>query len=60
MMKVLAVTMLKKTAEPTVVTGPQILGRAELEDLFQDDFAAHAMLIKSRKAARAAQGRLAA
>lgn len=53
MMKVLAETLLKKTSEPTEVAAPQVVGRAELENLFHDDFAAHAMIIKSRKAARA-------
>lgn len=60
MMKVLAVTILKKTSEPSVVNTPKILGRAEIENLFQDDFVAHAMIVKSRKAARALQDRLAA
>lgn len=59
-MKVLAVTILGKASEAAEVAMPQVLGRAELENLFQDDFAAHAMIIKSRKAARAMPERLAA
>jgi len=52
MMKVFAVTFLKMASETTEVAAAPVLGRAELESLFQDDFAAHAMIIKSRKAAR--------
>lgn len=60
MMKVLAVTLLKKTSEPAEVAAPRVLVREELENLFHDDFAAHAMIIKSRKAARAMPERMAA
>ena len=60
MIKVLVVTLLKKTSEPAEVTAPRVLVREELENLFYDDFAAHAMIIKSRKAARAMQGLMAA
>jgi hypothetical protein len=60
MMKVLAETLLKKSSEPAEAALPRGLGRAELEHLFHDDFVAHAMVIKSRKAARLMNDRMAA
>lgn len=59
MFKVLAATILKKAAEQADVCEHHRLARVELESLFQDDFAAHAMIVKSRKAARAAEARFA-
>jgi hypothetical protein len=57
MMKVLAEAILRSSCAPAQLSPPCVLGRAlgraELETLFQDDLAAHAMIITSRKAARA-------
>ena len=60
MMKVLAITIFKTTSEPTEIALRRALVRSELEDLFKDDFVAHATILKRRKAARTRPGCLAA
>jgi len=52
MFKVLGLSFRKSAEVRTEASAPPALGRAELQNLFQDDFAAHAMIVKSRKAAR--------
>lgn len=52
MFKVLRVMFCKSAEVMTEAAAPPAMGRAELQNLFQDDFAAHAMIAKSRKAAR--------
>jgi hypothetical protein len=51
MLKVLGLTFRKTAEESTEATAPPALGRAELQNLFQDEFTAHAVIVKSRKAA---------
>lgn len=59
MFKVFAGMMPKKAADQTAayatIADANSMVRMSLESLFEDDFAAHAMIVKSRKAARAAQ-----
>ncbi|NBE09215.1 hypothetical protein [Paragemmobacter ruber] len=60
MFKVLVKTILQDCNDTAVKGGPLAIDKAELQALFRDDFADHAMLVRSRKAARQAQLRLAA
>lgn len=60
MFKVLVKTILQDCNDTAVACGPLAIDKAELQALFRDDFADHAMLVRSRKAARQAQMRLAA
>ncbi|PLL12025.1 hypothetical protein C0V75_14155 [Tabrizicola sp. TH137] len=60
MFKVLVETILKTSADEDGITAPRTLARAELQALFRDDFAAQAMLIRSRKAMRASKVQMAA
>ena len=60
MFKVLVKTILQDCTETAADGGPLAIEKAELQALFRDDFADHAMLVRSRKAARQAQMRLAA
>lgn len=53
MLKVLGVAFKGTAEESTEAAVSRVLGRAELQNLFQDDFAAHAVIVKSRKTARA-------
>lgn len=53
MFKVLGVMFRKADAESTKAAAPPALGRAELQNLFQDDFAALA-IIEKRSCLRAA------
>jgi hypothetical protein len=60
MFKMLVETIRKTSVEEEGVRAPRTLARAELQDLFRDDFAAQAVMIRSRKAARNGQVRMAA
>lgn len=60
MFKVLVKTILQDCNETGAGGEPLGIDKAELMALFRDDFADHAMLVRSRKAARHAQMRLAA
>lgn len=60
MFKMLVETIRKTAMEEDGSGAPCALARAELQALFRDDFAAHAVIVRSRKAARQAQVRMAA
>ena len=60
MFKMLVETIRKSSVEEEGAQVPRILARAELQALFHDDFAAHAVIVRSRKAARNGQVRMAA
>lgn len=60
MLKNLVETIRGSSIQEEGITAPRTLARAELQDLFRDDFAAQALMIRSRKAMRAAQVRMAA
>ena len=53
-------TIRGSSIEEEGASAPRALARAELQDLFRDDFAAQAVMIRSRKAMRAAQVQMAA
>ena len=60
MFKMLVETIRKSSVAEEGGAMPCRLGRAELQTLFQDEFAAHAEIVRARKAARQAQVRMAA
>jgi|GEM_PF-4372183 len=60
MFKMLVQTIRKTSVEEEGVGASRSLARAELQALFHDDFAAHAVIVRSRKAARNAQVKMAA
>lgn len=49
MFKVLGVMFRKSARQETEAAAPPALGRAELQNLFQDDFAAHGVIEKPRR-----------
>jgi hypothetical protein len=60
MFKVLVKTLLQDCGDNGMGVSPLTIDKAELQDLFRDDFAAQAVMIRSRKAMRAAQVQMAA
>jgi hypothetical protein len=60
MLKVLVQAILNDGDESGMGHRPHGIDKAELQALFRDDFADHAMILRSRKAARRGEARLAA
>lgn len=60
MLRGIVETILRESSENGGAKAQREICRDELVALFHDEFAAHAMLVRSRKAARAAQMQMAA